>query len=92
MSDWYDENYYKISPEYNPQGPKKGSLKVVRSTRQQGSAVGLAIGGEVTTVYRRGMEPNPQFDEDNITDKNDINLNHQTSVRCASNSLQPFSP
>ena len=92
MSDWYDDNYYKHSPEHNPQGPKTGSLKTVRSTRQQGSAVGLAIGGEVTTVYRRGMEPDPQFDKDDVKDENRINLNDQTSVRCVSNSPQPFSP
>ncbi len=28
--DWYDENYYKISPYENPKGPEKGKFKVLR--------------------------------------------------------------
>lgn len=28
--DWYDKNYYKISPELDPQGPEKKRMKVVR--------------------------------------------------------------
>lgn len=30
VSDWYDENFYKRSPENNPQGPHDGSRKVLR--------------------------------------------------------------
>jgi len=29
-SDWYDEEYYKVSPEENPQGPLKGRGRVIR--------------------------------------------------------------
>ena len=29
-SDWYLENYYSISPLYNPQGPSSGSIRVIR--------------------------------------------------------------
>ncbi|MDR2913226.1 MAG: SUMF1/EgtB/PvdO family nonheme iron enzyme [Tannerella sp.] len=29
-SDWYDTDYYKNSPEHNPQGPSKGTLRVLR--------------------------------------------------------------
>ncbi len=29
-NDWYDENYYKNSPRYNPKGPKTGRTKVMR--------------------------------------------------------------
>ncbi|HQP50383.1 MAG TPA: formylglycine-generating enzyme family protein [Spirochaetota bacterium] len=29
--DWYDENYYRISPEVNPQGPASGGGRVLRS-------------------------------------------------------------
>jgi formylglycine-generating enzyme required for sulfatase activity len=29
-SDWFDEDYYKKSPKKNPQGPKKGSYRVLR--------------------------------------------------------------
>ena len=30
VNDWYDKDYYKKSPEYNPKGPKEGEKKVVR--------------------------------------------------------------
>lgn len=29
-SDWYDDNYYKVSPVYNPKGPKTGTNHVLR--------------------------------------------------------------
>ncbi|RKZ06560.1 hypothetical protein DRQ05_04580, partial [bacterium] len=29
-SDWYDEKYYKESPERNPKGPDTGTCRVVR--------------------------------------------------------------
>jgi len=37
--DWYDENYYKNSPEKDPQGPSDGTKKVVRG--YLGSMFGL---------------------------------------------------
>ena len=37
--DWYDENYYKNSPEKDPQGPSDGTKKVVRG--YLGSIFGL---------------------------------------------------
>ena len=30
VSDWYDYNYYKISPSKNPTGPSTGGTKVIR--------------------------------------------------------------
>jgi formylglycine-generating enzyme required for sulfatase activity len=30
VSDWYDYNYYKISPPQNPKGPSSGGTKVIR--------------------------------------------------------------
>ncbi|MGI2800778.1 formylglycine-generating enzyme family protein [Photobacterium damselae] len=30
MNDWYSKDYYKVSPELNPQGPETGTEKVVR--------------------------------------------------------------
>jgi formylglycine-generating enzyme required for sulfatase activity len=29
-SDWYDENYYRISLQHNPPGPEKGTFRVLR--------------------------------------------------------------
>ena len=30
VSDWYDKNYYKVSPRKNPQGPEKGKYHTIR--------------------------------------------------------------
>ncbi len=29
-SDWYDDNYYSLSPDKNPQGPSSGKVRVLR--------------------------------------------------------------
>ena len=46
VNDWYDENYYKISPEHNPVGPEIGEKKVQRG----GSNLGTQ---SYNTVYNR---------------------------------------
>ena len=30
VQDWYNTNYYEVSPEQNPQGPEQGQFKVLR--------------------------------------------------------------
>lgn len=87
MSDWFDPQYYKNSPEKNPQGPTTGTLKSVRSSYQEAGALDLQIGGLVTTIYRSGQNPSPKISEE---DANYLNPNDATSVRCVSNSPQPF--
>ncbi len=32
-NDWYAKNYYRHSPEHNPQGPESGTEKVQRDGR-----------------------------------------------------------
>ncbi|KOR14624.1 MULTISPECIES: formylglycine-generating enzyme family protein [Acinetobacter] len=87
VSDWFDPQYYKHSPEKNPQGPATGTLKSVRSTYQEAGVIDLKIGGSVTTIYRSGENPEPKVDE---SDKDYLNPNDMTAVRCASNSSKPF--
>ncbi len=36
-SDWYDPNYYAISPEQNPRGPEQSSMKPSRKSSRGGS-------------------------------------------------------
>jgi formylglycine-generating enzyme len=36
-SDWYDPNYYAISPERNPQGPERSPLQPARKSSRGGS-------------------------------------------------------
>jgi formylglycine-generating enzyme required for sulfatase activity len=40
-SDWYDENYYRSSPDKNPAGPQSGSNRVVRGRSWSLDAWGL---------------------------------------------------
>ncbi|WP_445114938.1 formylglycine-generating enzyme family protein [Acinetobacter sp. WZC-1] len=87
MSDWFDPTYYKNSPEHNPQGPASGELKSVRSSYQVGAAQSLQWGGSVTTIYRRGENPQPKIREEDVKY---LNPNDATAVRCASNAAQPF--
>ena len=35
VADWYDATYYQRSPRINPQGPQKGTRKVLRSSGWQ---------------------------------------------------------
>ena len=30
VQDWYGADYYKVSPDHNPQGPEQGQFKVLR--------------------------------------------------------------
>jgi formylglycine-generating enzyme required for sulfatase activity len=36
-SDWYDPNYYAISPDHNPQGPEQSPMKPPRKSSRGGS-------------------------------------------------------
>jgi formylglycine-generating enzyme required for sulfatase activity len=38
VQDWYDENYYKSSPEKNPKGPEKGEARVMRGASWRNTA------------------------------------------------------
>ncbi len=46
VNDWYVSNYYEKSPELNPQGPEKGTLKIMRGFDVLGST-------EFNILYRR---------------------------------------
>jgi formylglycine-generating enzyme required for sulfatase activity len=39
--DWFDENYYKKTPERNPPGPPSGERRVLRGGSWNGTAIGL---------------------------------------------------
>jgi sulfatase modifying factor 1 len=45
VEDWYDENYYSISPINNPEGPSTGYYRVARggSYEDSGDLLGIAI-------------------------------------------------
>jgi serine/threonine-protein kinase len=41
VNDWYDETYYSVSPESNPQGPSEGFFRVLRGGSYYSSATGI---------------------------------------------------
>lgn len=53
VDDWYDENYYAISPERNPSGPKTGTKKVKRGS------VGGAAESAAMVFMRTSAIPQP---------------------------------
>lgn len=85
MLDWYDANYYKVSPQYNPQGPKIGKEKSMRSY-QVASGMDALGWGDGATVRRSERLPNKQpLDGDT-----EFNQHRSTSVRCAANHDKPI--
>ena len=52
VNNWYDKDYYRVSPLLNPTGPEKGTLKVLR-----GSGYGEDPLLSASTVRRWGEEP-----------------------------------
>ena len=55
VADWYDEEYYTISPERNPQGPDSGSWRVLRG----GSW--YDVQRSVRAASRYGYEPSRSY-------------------------------
>ncbi|ENV22748.1 formylglycine-generating enzyme family protein [Acinetobacter bereziniae] len=88
MLDWYDPDYYRKSPEHNPQGPSTGTKKVVRSTYPDDGQNIKMSGG--LTISRHSMYPlaDPKLAQElkelGIKEaEHDFNKNN--SVRCAAN-------
>ncbi|MFV5264199.1 formylglycine-generating enzyme family protein [Acinetobacter courvalinii] len=84
MLDWYDPEYYRKSPEKNPQGPATGTLKVVRSSAPD-DGQNMHMGGKDLTMQRHAMHPveDPVRAKDPRIKKYNIDLNQYNSVRCA---------
>ncbi|MCX7793702.1 MAG: formylglycine-generating enzyme family protein [Thermodesulfovibrionales bacterium] len=43
VNDWYDPEYYRISPKKNPKGPESGTMKVIRGGSWSGDANSLRV-------------------------------------------------
>ena len=88
MLDWYDPEYYRKSPEHNPQGPSTGTKRVVRSSfPDDGQNIKMSGG---LTISRHSMHPiaDPKLAKelkelDFKDGEHDFNKNN--SVRCAVN-------
>lgn len=76
VRDWYSENYYAESPVKNPQGPKDGTEKVLRSSFPQGGD--NAAGGDGMNIYRQKAPPSAMFKEHGNT----IDGSQDTAFRC----------
>lgn len=56
-SDWYDENYYKNSPERNPKGASSGTFRVLRGGSWHSRALNCRVSGR----YRFSLPYNRNF-------------------------------
>ncbi|WP_396269756.1 formylglycine-generating enzyme family protein [Ideonella sp.] len=82
--DWYDENYYKVSPVLNPTGPNKGEMKVLRSFRGA-SGLGISYGdGMAITRHKRLPDP-PGYDRLKGRPDPSKNMVNDTMARCVAN-------
>ena len=83
-SDWYEQNYYKRSPVFNPRGPENGRFKVVRGSR---SADGESLShGDGMTFTRNKREPDPpKFNILSGKIDPELNTTRDTSARCVVN-------
>ena len=64
VADWYDSDYYAISPKSNPAGPDSGDLKVMR-----GGSWATDGPSTVRSSYRTGVDPNHHTQNRNYTTK-----------------------
>ncbi|MFK4051025.1 formylglycine-generating enzyme family protein [Acinetobacter venetianus] len=85
MLDWYDPEYYSKSPEKNPQGPKTGTLKVVRSSAPSDGQPLKTFTGK--TMSRHAIDPiaDPGLVKESKNQKYYFDFNLNNSVRCAAN-------
>ena len=85
MLDWYDPEYYSKSPDKNPQGPKSGTLKVVRSSAPADGQPLKTFTGK--TMGRHAIDPvaDPKLVNSELLKKYTVDFNQNNSVRCAAN-------
>lgn len=51
-ADWFEREYYKSSPEKNPEGPDRGQYKVIRG------GAWSDLGARITVFFRNWVRPN----------------------------------
>jgi formylglycine-generating enzyme required for sulfatase activity len=55
VNDWYDSDYYSISPASNPKGPESGSFRVVRG------GCFYSLGSYLRVSLRRNLDPSLDY-------------------------------
>ena len=55
VQDWYDSDYYRISPNDNPKGPVKGKLKVIRGGSWINYCVGVRPGDRTNAKLKKRL-------------------------------------
>ncbi|WP_436883437.1 formylglycine-generating enzyme family protein [Enterobacter asburiae] len=76
VNDWYASDYYSHSPENDPQGPEKGTRKVLRGD----------VGGDsqyALTMFRQSKLPVPKINADDDYEK--YGIGPQYVFRCVMN-------
>jgi iron(II)-dependent oxidoreductase len=55
VADWYDQNYYAVSPDRNPKGPETGTQKSFRGGGWMDSTTTMRV------AMRNGTDPNTKI-------------------------------
>jgi formylglycine-generating enzyme required for sulfatase activity len=91
VNDWFDEEYYKISPGKNPPGPSKGTKKVKRGSVGGPAEISAmvfmraaAIPQPQHTTYPNGLDYNKRV----MVPFSGFSGYKSTNFRCAVNSLR----
>ena len=89
MFDWYAPDYYQHSPEKNPQGPKTGTEKVLRSAPPlDGQTLQMGSGLTVRRSHAHPIQPPESIFPERH--KGIFNPNFENSVRCVLNQQKPI--
>lgn len=86
--DWYDANYYQVSPERSPTGPTKGQEKVLRSfPSKSGAALAFGDGMSIARHHRHPDPPKIDFRDRPAPHRN---MTGDTAARCVVNNPSPI--
>ncbi|RYE81538.1 MAG: hypothetical protein EOO80_00760 [Oxalobacteraceae bacterium] len=91
VADWFDENYYKNSPENNPTGPAKGVEKVKRGSvggKAEISAMLFMRTKAVTQPMETTYPHGPDYDKRVMLPFPGYSSHPTTNFRCMVNSLR----
>jgi sulfatase modifying factor 1 len=62
-ADWYDADYYKLSPNHNPPGPSSGTVRVLRGGGWSSSHYTCSAMTRIGDIPHFGLDPQARGDD-----------------------------